>query len=76
MSKHIQPKEVYFQCDICERKFYGRNKNQINTIKYKKFITYTKKYRLITSSRRKELMLCERCLDKMKDYIAQNVEGK
>ncbi len=76
MGKCVQPKEVYYQCDICERKFYRKNKNQINTIKYKSFITYTKKYKLKTSFNRRELMLCDKCLEEMKDYIIQKVKER
>lgn len=72
MSKHIIPKQIYYTCDICDKKYTKNNKGalyKINLKEYRKTIWYE-------DTKKLDYMLCENCFNKMERYIKKNVIDK
>lgn len=76
MGRHVRPREVYFECDVCEKQFFGQSKDQINTIKYNQFLTRVELGKVKTLYNLKELTICNRCLEEMRKFIKYNVLDK
>lgn len=71
--KIVEPKQVYYECDICDRRWNKDNKPPMNKIKYKKYFDYT----FINRGKGwkgKKLYICQDCFREMQDYIWKKVK--
>ena len=72
--KHIEPRTVYYICDICGKKYCKDEDYRIKKIKYKQF----KNLKCINKRKgfyTEELYICDKCFEEMEKYIRQKVRG-